>query len=116
MGKTLFISDFDDTLVTTNAQIIVTDKDGKVRKLTPAEYAVYEKEDGDQFDYSEFQDLIDPKPIPRYVRTLKRAAKSNKVDKVAIRLGCPNRERCNLSYRPRFLPSCGEVRAIRVRP
>ena len=84
MGKTLFISDFDDTLVTTNAQIIVTDKDGEVRKLTPAEYAVYEKEDGDQFDYSEFQDLIDPKPIPRYVRTLKRAAKSDKVDKVAI--------------------------------
>ena len=84
MGKTLFISDFDDTLVTTNAQIIVTDKDGKVKKLTPAEYAVYEKQAGDQFDYSEFQDLIDPKPIPRYVRTLKRAVQSGKVDKVAI--------------------------------
>lgn len=84
MGKTLFISDFDDTLVTTNAQIIITDKDGKVKKLTPAEYAVYEKEDGDQFDYSEFQDLIDPKPIPRYVRSLKRAIESPKVDKVSI--------------------------------
>lgn len=84
MGKTLFISDFDDTLVTTNAHIIVTDKDGKVKKLTPAEYAVYEKEDGDQFDYSEFQDLIDPTPIPRYVRLLKRAVESSKVDKVAI--------------------------------
>lgn len=83
MGKTLFISDFDDTLVTTNAQINVTNN-GKTKKLTPAEYAVYEPEDGDEFDYSEFNDLIDPKPIPRYVRLLKRAVESSKVDKVSI--------------------------------
>jgi hypothetical protein len=84
MSKTLFISDFDDTLVTTQANIIVTTADGEVKKLTPAEYAVYEKSPGDDFDYREFDELINPEPIPRYVRLLKRALASSKVDKVVI--------------------------------
>lgn len=84
MAKTLYISDFDDTLAITDAHITVTGRDGTVRKMSPAEYAVHEKQDGENFDYSEFDQLIDPRPIPRYVRTLKRAINSPRVDKVSI--------------------------------
>jgi hypothetical protein len=84
MAKTIYVSDFDDTLATTSAVIYVTNSAGNTRKMSPADYAVYEPEKGDTFDYSEFDDLIDPRPIPRYVRLLRKASKSNKIDKVAI--------------------------------
>jgi len=84
MSKTIYVSDFDDTLATTSAHIYVTDSSGETRKISPAEYAVYEPKQDDTFDYSEFDDLIDPRPIPRYVRLLRKAVKSDKVDKVAI--------------------------------
>lgn len=83
-GKSIFISDFDDTLVKTQARILLTKKDGTKVTLTPAQYAVYEKESGDSFDYSQFDKLIKPEPIPRYVKLLKKAVKSDKVDKVVI--------------------------------
>lgn len=82
-GKTLFVSDFDDTLVKTAANIIVKNKDS-IKKLSPAEYAVYEPLPGDDFDFSEFNKLIDAQPIPRYVRLLKKATVHPKVDKVVI--------------------------------
>ena len=84
MAKTIYVSDFDDTLATTSAVIYVTDSSGNTRKMSPADYAVYEPQEGDTFDYSEFDDLIDPRPIPRYVRLLRKASKSDKIDKVAI--------------------------------
>jgi hypothetical protein len=84
MAKTIYVSDFDDTLTTTSAVIYVTDASGQKRSISPAEYAVYEPQEGDTFDYSEFNDLIDPRPIPRYVRLLRKASKSDKIDKVAI--------------------------------
>jgi hypothetical protein len=84
MAKTIYVSDFDDTLATTSAVIYVTDASGKRRSMSPADYAVYDAEDGDEFDYSEFDDLIDPRPIPRYVRLLRKAVESPRVDKVSI--------------------------------
>jgi hypothetical protein len=84
MAKTIYVSDFDDTLATTSAVIYVTDSSGQKRSMSPAEYAVYDAKEGDSFDYSEFDDLIDPRPIPRYVRLLRKAIQSDKVDKVAI--------------------------------
>jgi hypothetical protein len=59
----LRVFDFDDTLVRTAARIGVTSRDGEERWLTPGEYAVYEKQPGDQFDYSEFRKVIDPQKI-----------------------------------------------------
>jgi hypothetical protein len=84
MAKTIYVSDFDDTLATTGAVIHITDASGEKRTMSPADYAVYEPQRGDEFDFSEFDDLIDPRPIPRYVRLLKKAAESDRVDKVAI--------------------------------
>ena len=80
-GKTLFVSDFDDTLAQTDAMIIVTNN-GRQREMDPAEFAVYEPQEGDQFDFSQFNQLINPRPIERFVKLLKKAI--GKADKIAV--------------------------------
>jgi hypothetical protein len=58
--KKLRIFDLDDTLFETEAKVVVTSSDGTSREITPAEYAVYEPQPGDKFDFSQFQTLINP--------------------------------------------------------
>jgi hypothetical protein len=58
--KKLRIFDLDDTLFETEAKVIVTSVDNTSREITPAEYAVYEPQSGDKFDFSQFQTLINP--------------------------------------------------------
>lgn len=84
MGKTLFVSDFDDTLAQTDAKIIITKTSGEVVEMDPPDYAVYTPEPGDKFDFSEFEQLKNPKPIQRFVKLLKNATRNKNVDKVAI--------------------------------
>ena len=84
MGKSAYITDFDDTLVHTDARVIVVDKDGKRKEISPAEYAAYEKQPGDTFDYSEFEQLKNPRPIKKYVDLLKKVIERKKVDKVVV--------------------------------
>tara|TARA_R110001599_G_scaffold87511_2_gene233378 strand:- start:986 stop:1489 length:504 start_codon:yes stop_codon:yes gene_type:complete len=65
-----FIFDFDDTLATTDACVLVVTPDtktcrGYVRELTPAEFNDYTLKNGERFDFSQFRcpDLvIDGKP------------------------------------------------------
>jgi len=82
--KTLYVTDFDDTLVKTDANVYVKKADGGELILSPEEYAVYEVERGDTFDFSEFQDLKNPKPITRFVNLLKKVKDENKADKIAV--------------------------------
>lgn len=70
-GKKLRVFDFDDTLVKTGSLIYVTTQSGKNFTLTPGEYAVYEPRPGDDFDYSDFSKLIDPREIVWTVRILR---------------------------------------------
>lgn len=58
--KKLRIFDLDDTLFETEAKVIVISSDGTSREITPAEYAVYEPQSGDKFNFSQFQTLINP--------------------------------------------------------
>ena len=53
-SKKLRVFDFDDTLVKTTSFIYITNN-GKKRKLTPGEYAIYNEKPGDEFDFSDFQ-------------------------------------------------------------
>ena len=53
--KKLSIFDFDDTLVSTQAKVYITHANGEEETFTPAEYAVYEPQEGDQFDFNEFE-------------------------------------------------------------
>jgi hypothetical protein len=82
--KTLFVSDFDDTLAQTDAMVHIIKPDGKKLTLSPDQYAVYEPEPDDKFDFSEFEQLKNPKPITRFVNLLKKAIERPEVDKVAI--------------------------------
>ena len=84
MGKTAYITDFDDTLVHTDARVIRIDKDGHRTELSPAEYASYEKQDGDTFDFSEFEQLKNPRPIKPYLGLLKKVIDQKKADKVIV--------------------------------
>jgi hypothetical protein len=82
--KTLFVTDFDDTLAKTDAMIHVTDASGKKFTLSPEKYATYEANPGDIFDFSEFEQLKNPQPIHRFVKLLQRVVKEKKADKVAV--------------------------------
>jgi FMN phosphatase YigB (HAD superfamily) len=76
-SKKLRVFDMDDTLVTTTSFIYVTNqKTGKKLKLSPGEYAVYTPKVGDEFDYSDFQKLQNPKIIKGYFELLRRMANS----------------------------------------
>ena len=64
--KKLSIFDFDDTLVSTQAKVYITHANGEEETFTPAEYAVYEPQEGDQFDFNEFEGpLKDPAVIKK---------------------------------------------------
>ena len=54
MNNTLFIFDFDDTLVFSGAVVRITHADGSKESLESHEFATYQEQPGDQFDYSEF--------------------------------------------------------------
>lgn len=81
MGKTLFVSDFDDTLAQTDSKIFLTRKGERI-EMDPAAFAVYDEQPGDKFDFSEFDKLINPKPIQRFVKLLKQAI--GRADKIAV--------------------------------
>ena len=71
-AKKLRIFDFDDTLVKTTSYIYITQKSGKRLKLTPGEYAVYQERPGDEYDFSDFNNVNDPKIIKGYFKLLQR--------------------------------------------
>lgn len=82
--KKLRVFDFDDTIAKSNSKVKVTHKDGTVSMLKPGEYAVYDKQEGDRFDYSEFKKLIDPKEIKAVVRIIRRMYDAAGERKIAI--------------------------------
>lgn len=82
--KKLRVFDFDDTLATSNSRVKVNHADGTSTMMTPGEYAVYEKRDGDTFDYSEFKEVIDPKEIKAMTKVLRNFYKSNGERRITI--------------------------------
>ena len=57
----LAVFDFDDTLVTSDSQVVVTHQNGKSEELSSSEYAMYVEQPGDEFDYSQFNDTTTAK-------------------------------------------------------
>jgi FMN phosphatase YigB (HAD superfamily) len=76
-SKKLRIFDMDDTLVKTDSYIYVTHKSGRRSKLTPGQYAVYTPKPGDEFDYTDFDSLKNPKIIKAYFEVLRKTASKN---------------------------------------
>ena len=52
--KSLFIFDFDDTLLDSAAEVRVTHEDGTTSSMSSEKYAKYEEKPGDTFDFSDF--------------------------------------------------------------
>ena len=61
--RKLWVFDFDDTLVKTDCCTHVTTAAGEKFDLTPGQLVTYEKQPGDTFDYTDFEKLINPRPI-----------------------------------------------------
>ena len=89
--KGISIFDFDDTLATTKSKIIVNMPDGKVKKITPAEFAKQHgklEEQGATFDFNEFNKVVRGKP----------ALAANKLKKAIEKFG--NKDVFVLTARP----------------
>ena len=50
----LHVFDFDDTLIKSDSSVKISHKNGSTSILSSEEYAKYKEEDGDIFDFSEF--------------------------------------------------------------
>ena len=73
MAKTLRVFDFDDTLAKSVSYIYVKHKDGSEDKLDPAEYAKYAPSAGDEFDFRDFNRMLNkPKIIKKNVDLLRK--------------------------------------------
>ena len=83
-NKKLRIFDFDDTLVKTKSHIYITHSDGNKSKLTPGEYAIYEPKDGDQYDFSDFEQVKQPQEIKGVTKLLKTVVNAEGERKVVI--------------------------------
>ena len=96
MGRVLRVFDFDDTLAKSVAYIYVTHKDGTKSTLSPGEYAKYKPQRGDEFDFKDFNSMLNnPKVIKKNFKLLQQML-SNPNKKVTIltarKLGFPIRK------------------------
>lgn len=77
-SKKLRVFDFDDSLVKTNSFVYVTHSNGKLSKLTPGQYAIYNEKPGDTFDFREFDKVINPIEIKQMTDILRKISKKSK--------------------------------------
>lgn len=63
--------DFDDTLVQTDSYVYVEKSNGSKVALTPHDYAIHEKDLDDVYDYSDFEEVINPRPIKEMIDRMK---------------------------------------------
>jgi len=80
----IHVFDFDDTLVNTGSMIHVTSEDGETFSLTPKQYAMYTPDPGDSFNFSDFEELIDARPVNNTMLKLKMAVRDVGVRNVFI--------------------------------
>ena len=76
--KGISVFDFDDTLAFSDSKVLVKMPDGKIKKITPAEFATYAEQlqqDGAEFDFSEFNKVVNGRKGPLADLALKRQKK-----------------------------------------
>ena len=76
--KGISVFDFDDTLAFSDSKVLVKMPDGKINKITPAEFAIYAEQlqqDGAEFDFSEFNKVVNGRKGPLADLALKRQKK-----------------------------------------
>jgi len=98
-GKVLSVFDFDDTIAKSDAWIYVVNKGRNIKKLDPAQFAVYSPRPGETFDFKDFDRAIrNPRLIKKNAQLLrKQLSKARKASRgtrkvtilTARRLGAP---------------------------
>ena len=98
-GKVLSVFDFDDTIAKSDAWVYVTRGGRTIKKLDPAEFAVYKPRPGEEFNFKEFDRKIrNPRLIKQNAdllrKQLEKARKASKGSRkvtilTARRLGQP---------------------------
>ena len=83
-SKKLRVFDFDETLVFTKSFIYVKQPNGKEKKLTPGEYAVYQEKPGEEYDFRDFYSVQEPEELKRITKVFKRVIYKNGGDGVYI--------------------------------
>jgi len=84
MARVLRVFDFDDTLAKSVSYIYVKHKDGTETKMDPAEYAKYEEKPGDEYDFRDFNRMLNkPQVIKKNLKLLQRML-TNREKKVTI--------------------------------
>ena len=83
-SKKLRVFDFDETLAFTKSHIYVKSPNGKERKLTPGQYAVYKEKPGEEYDFRDFYSVQEPTELKRITKVLKRIIGKNGGDGVFI--------------------------------
>ena len=83
-SKKLRVFDFDETLAFTKSFIYVKLPNGKEKKLTPGEYAVYNEKPGEEYDFRDFYSVQEPEELKKITKVLKRIIQKNGGDGVHI--------------------------------
>lgn len=83
-SKKLRVFDFDETLVFTKSYIYVKQPNGKEKKLTPGEFAVYQEKPGEEYDFRDFYSVQEPQELKRITKVLRRIINKNRGDGVYI--------------------------------
>jgi hypothetical protein len=83
-SKKLRVFDFDETLVFTKSYIYVKQPNGKEKRLTPGEFAVYNEKPGEEYDFRDFYSVQEPKELKRITKVLRRIINKNKGEGVFI--------------------------------
>jgi hypothetical protein len=83
-SKKLRVFDFDETLALTKSFIYVKLPNGKEKKLTPGQYAVYKEKPGEEYDFRDFYSVQEPQELKRITKVLKRIIGKNGGDGVYI--------------------------------
>lgn len=74
VSNKILIFDIDDTLIYSNATIYVVKDGQRIKELIPSEYNEYVRQEGETFDYSNFDSskLLNQANFTKYWDTLKR--------------------------------------------
>ena len=75
-GKTVSIFDFDDTIAQSDSWVYIKKGGRVIKKLDPAEFAVYTIKPGEEYDFSDFDRKIrNPRLIKKNAELLKKQLK-----------------------------------------
>jgi len=75
LKRKLLVFDFDDTIVTTNCKVIINYPDGTSEKMSTDKFKSHCKEEENGYDFSEFEEVIEPRPNKKLVSIIKHFVK-----------------------------------------